>query len=178
MWRKNPLKSILVASDQKNNVFKKESQKKEGSRSHYWTINQEYEVVFDQGDYKRSVIRPVKEGRVLASSPYQSAVLNRTPANIRMRCNATAEHGFRRQPNTGPPLFGNSSNHIGAMVSSSPMQPFSPFALSENMTNSAFSSSNQWAHAISDTASFTYTAPLMHPLQHQLELPAVRDLPY
>ena len=77
-----PVKKQISRVLSEKQCFQKESQKKEGSKSHYWTINQEYEVVFDQGDYKRSVIRPVKEGRVLASSPYQSAVLNRTPQGI------------------------------------------------------------------------------------------------
>ena len=188
-------------------------------KSHYWTLDPNHEVLFEEGNYRRRRRRPVK--RVLASSypysyvPYQSAFNYRTPGNIGMGYNAATDYGFQRQPSTAggnwmdsmvpmspylPPvgnsnynnalqgctgtagLSGLSSNpsssHIGAMVSSSPTQPFSPFVLSRSMADSASASSYQRAAGSLITPyppppSFTYTTPLNTAGSLELTKPAV-----
>ena len=184
-------------------------------KSHYWTLDPNHEVLFEEGNYRRRRRRPVK--RVLASSypysyvPYQSAFNYRAPANIGMGYSTGADYGFQRQPSSGgnwmdgmvpmspylPPvgnsnynnalqgcgatgltgLCSNPSGHIGAMVSSSPTQPFSPFVLSKNMADSSTATSNYHRTAGSlitpypPPPSFTYTTPLNSSLE--LSKPAV-----
>ena len=136
---------------------------------HYWTLNPNHEIVFNEGNYRRKrreITRysgaefqrqPSWMDNMVPMSPYLPLVnTNYTYALQDCAAGTTGLTGLSSNP---------SNSHIGAMVSSSPTQPFSPFVLSKNMADSASTSSYQRAAGSLITPyppppSFTYTTPL------------------